>query len=546
MKSFHSFVVPVIFIVFLDFTKIIILTETIETTFCEIKEKINSTEYEAFNCNIKSDENLSISFKFRPFTIIEQITFNKSVVSRMPKEFFTTFELAQQVNMSQVRMSTLGLGSFKDARVLKQLDLYGNFIEKLADEVFDGANSLESLNLSRNLVREVECRTFSKLTQMKELLLGENDIRQLCPLLIHELTELAILNISYNQVFHIPSNFFENNVKLRSIDVSYNKILAFDVSFPVSQLCYVNVNDNKIPRLSLQFDETNVIECETPITLLGDANAILEIEIPEFYRPEILSLKFNNLHDLCNITKRSSLKHLFLSGNPLNEEDIIQISNLTDLQNLSLANIHIERFNFGMLANLTQLLEFDISNNGLDALDLSVVSSLHELIRLNISNNQLMHIDEDYLRPHFPNLKFLDLNKNRWGCQYLQTMLHISFKRQRINALPQKGNIQVKNKPNVDGIACLQEVTTGHLEMFRNELEGVAKNIADVTKLELKHDISGSMHEMQESHEKCVQGFERRIKNFEQRFKILEGRLENLTQLNEQVMHRIIKLLDGE
>lgn len=545
MKSLHFFIVPVFLLLYLDFTKI--GTKATETTICEVKQKINTTlEYEAYNCYIGNDEHPSITFKFRPFSIIEQISFNKSVVRRMPKEFFTTFELAQQVNMTEVQMTTLGTGSFRGARVLKRLDLYANLIEILSDEVFVGANSLETLNLTRNLVREVECKAFEGLSKMKEMLLGENELRQLCPQFIHELVELEIFNISYNQVSHIPSGFFETNVKLRSVDMSHNKLLAFDVSFPVSHLCYLNVNHNQIPSLSLRFDENNGIDCETPLTLLGDGNAIIDVNLPKNYHPEILSLKFNALHDLCNITSQSYLKHLFLSGNPLNEEDIIQISNLTGLQNLSLGHIHIDHFNFGMLANLTQLLEFDISDNGLDALDLSVVSSLHELIRLNISNNQLSHIDEDYLRPHFPNLKFLDLNKNRWGCQYLQTMLHISFKRQRINALPQKGHIQVKNKPNVDGIACLQEVTTGHLEVFRSEIEVVARNIADATKIDLKHGISGSMHEMQESHEKCVQGFEKRIKSFEQRFKVLEGRLENLTQLNEQVMQRIIKLLDGE
>ncbi|XP_063709255.1 insulin-like growth factor-binding protein complex acid labile subunit [Culicoides brevitarsis] len=524
------------------------VTANNEITICEVKQKVNSTthEYVAFNCTIESDEHSAITFDFRPFSIIEQIYFNQSRVARMPREFFDTFELAQQVNMSFVEMTTLGVDSFRRARVLKRLDLYGNHIESLIERVFNGAKSLEVLNLTKNVVKEVHCDAFNGAVMLKKLYLGENLIEELCETLIQSLVELELFNVSHNRIHNLPIGFFDENLKLRSVDVSHNQIVAFNVAFPVKHLCYLNLNNNQILSVTLKFAGIEIDEdCESPITLQADENLITAIDLPEDYHPEILSLKFNALHDLCNITNQLKLKHLFLSGNPLNEEDIFQLTNLTNLVNLSLAHINIDRFDIRMLEGLShKLLEFDISDNALPQLDLSVIK-MQELIRLNISNNRLMHIDEDYLRPHFPNLKYFDINNNRWGCQYLRGMIHISFKRQRINALPQKGHPQVKNRPNVDGIACLQELTTGHLEMFREQLEGLVKNIADESLGELKAEFTSSLSEITEEN-KCANEMQNRLTIFEERFKTLEGRLENLTQLNEQVMHRIIKLLDGE
>lgn len=508
---------------------------------CEVKKSDNTTIYLVTNCIINNEDHLVV-FQYRPFSIIEEVFFNNSIVEYMPKKIFTTFELIQILNISQVGMKNVKKQAFEDAKILLTLDLYGNQIKQLEDNVFEGAYNLEYLNLSNNCIEEIECLAFTNLHQLMDLDLSCNSITTLHEILLEGLSNLMDFNISHNKILMIPNGFFDKNYRLKSLDISHNNIHNFYPYFPISQLCYLSISHNYISALVFEVNKTNEVECYGEIVLKADNNRINKVIIPELYDVNIFLMHDNNIYDLDNITSIKSITELSIGSNPLNKEHILQLSSMVNLQKLSISNLNIKEFDLRIISNLTHLLEFDISNNALKELDLSVITSLHDLTRLNISHNQLMHIDEDYLRPIFPNLKLIDLNVNKWGCQYLDKMLHSSFKRQKIQAIPQKGQKKVKNQPNIAGVACLQEATTGHLQILKEEILADIQLMGNALRNTYQHENEMLENDLKSS----IRQIQLRLDQLEERFITLQGRLLNLTDTNEQVMIRLIKLLDGE
>lgn len=515
---------------------------------CQIRQVPNMTShYEAFDCTVEANDVIDVEFMFRPFSIIEHIYFNRSVVKMVPQNFFSTFELLRTCNLSASGLTVLHRGTFKHAKILAVLDLCGNEVQQLGAFVFEGAYSLQSLNVTQNRLRTIERNAFTGLYVLRHLILAHNELERLEAGLLDDLGELIKLNLSGNRISVIPGGFFDLNGNLKVLDLSNNRLQQFDVYVPVTRVCYLSLDGNKVDELILHLNETVANECNdastSPIIVTANGNNIRKLVLPKFFSVDVLSLNGNQISDVQNVTRIAKLRQLHLAHNPIDIGAIQRIANrLTDLHHLTLAGIRITELDFRIFANLTHLTDLDVSSNHLPALDLTDVTSLQGLHKLNISNNRLRHIDYDYLRQHFPQLKVIDINRNDFGCDILREMLHNSFKRQRINAVPRPGHLQVKNEPNVDGISCLQELNTGHLELFEQTLQ------TNLTHLEekLRKSLQPELSKIKDVQRETNSDLKATISKLEQRFKLLEDRLLTLSNQNEQVMNKLVRLLDGE
>lgn len=520
---------------------------------CKVRQVMNTTShYEVFDCIVEANV-IDVEFVFRPFSIIESIYFNRSQVKIVPQNFFATFELLRTCNLSMTGLEVLHRGTFKQAKILASLDLYGNEIKELTNHVFEGAQSLQILNLTLNGLERVEKDAFHGLYVLRHLILANNEIDMLEGTLLDDLGELIKLNLSGNRISIIPEGFFDLNGNLKVLDLSNNRLQHFNVYVPVNRLCYLSLDGNKVDELILHLNETVANECDvssgsntiastSPIIVTANGNNIRKLVLPKFFALDVLSLNGNQISDVQNVTQVAKLRQLYLAYNPIDIVAIQRITNhLTNLRHLSLAAVHINQLDFRIFANLTNLIELDVSSNHLPSLDLTDVTSLQGLHKLNISNNRLRHIDYDYLRQHFPQLKVIDINQNDFGCDILRDMLHNSFKRQRINAIPRPGQLQIKNQPNVDGISCLQELNTGHLELFKTHIDSLLFDIKaqlNIFPPELNHLKETQIQSMTKTNSA--------IQTLEERFHALEERLSKLSNQTEKVMEKIIKLLDGE
>lgn len=410
--------------------------------------------------------------------------------------------------------------------------------------------------MSFNGMQEVERHAFAGMYVLRHLILSNNDLTKLESNLLDDLGELIKLNLSGNRISTIPRGFFDLNGNLKVLDLSYNRFQAFDVYVPVNRLCYLSLDGNNVDELILHLNESVANECDrstetggfattstSPIIVTANGNNIRKLVLPKFLAVNALSLNGNQISDVENVTRISTLHQLYLADNPIDMDAVLHVVRLTELRHLSVAGVRITELDFRIFANLTHLHELDISNNGLPTLDLTDINSLHELRKLNISNNRLMHIDFDYLRQYYPHLKVIDINRNQFGCDILKEMLHVSFRRQRINAIPRRDQLLVKNQPNVDGISCLLELNTGHLEHFERKLWSdilaPLENRITHFKVELLNAITEVKMQTSTKVTATMHGLEKRMQ-------LLEDRLMSLTNHTEQVMYKLVKLLDAD
>ncbi|XP_064644869.1 insulin-like growth factor-binding protein complex acid labile subunit isoform X2 [Lineus longissimus] len=131
------------------------------------------------------------------------------------------------------------------------LDLSGNRIRDISDEILKGFKHLEVLHLDRNAFKIVPSG-MKHLKNLKLLTMSGNQIQYIHKDTFFQLVNLKIVSLSNNKLTGVSAKVFESAHARMTVDLSSNKIRKIDQCFLASS----------VRRLYL---ERNKIECDCPL-----------------------------------------------------------------------------------------------------------------------------------------------------------------------------------------------------------------------------------------------------------------------------------------
>lgn len=182
---------------------------------------------------------------------------NNPKLQHLPSEGFNCS--AEQFNIYSFDASNCGLeeiydNSLKTFTALSTINLSGNKIKSISNEVFSMCSKLVEINLANNLLTTLDVKVFEKNVELSKLYLQGNPLKVLSaeiffhtPVLTQldisnaELTSLwkeqkslpknflgnlTFLNISNNRLTEVKQNEISTFNKLRSLDVSNNPLIC--------------------------------------------------------------------------------------------------------------------------------------------------------------------------------------------------------------------------------------------------------------------------------------------------------------------------------
>ncbi|CRK94408.1 CLUMA_CG007915, isoform A [Clunio marinus] len=148
---------------------------------------------------------------------------------------------------------------------LEKLDLSGNLIETLEDDVFKDLTSLGTLELSNNKIENINERSFNGLKRLKFLYLAGNKLNKLNNDTFGQLSSLTHLRLMRNSIKQIEQNSFNGLANLTLLDLTHNQlqILNHDIFVPLSSVQYLLLENNTINQIDKNafngLDKLNVL-----------------------------------------------------------------------------------------------------------------------------------------------------------------------------------------------------------------------------------------------------------------------------------------------
>jgi Leucine-rich repeat (LRR) protein len=260
------------------------------------------------------------------------------------------------------KISSIPTGVFSSTPNIREIQLDGNNIETLPENVFNKIEALEVLWLQNNLLTyEGIVHSLQKLPNLTHLILNENQIEKIVAPLFSEMSNLQYLLLSSNKIQLIDSNVLMSLLNLKELWLNDNPLdeLIAGIFFSKDDI------KNALTKYSKVSEAYNMI-----VNLLGDNT---DISIQDILKREKTIIKDDQLIslDLSNL----NIKELNTDFSSLNSLTSLDISN-----NLIESDFYIKS------GNLTHL---NLSNNGLNTLNSDFIEKLSKLTYLNLSKNEL-------------------------------------------------------------------------------------------------------------------------------------------------------------
>ncbi|XP_040573970.1 toll-like receptor Tollo [Lepeophtheirus salmonis] len=209
--------------------------------------------------------------------------------------------------------------AFHDLEALIYLDLSSNVIGVIKRESFKGLGELKTLRIANNGLSRVGEGAFKDTSQLMHLDLSINRFKALERETFTVLNNLQSLNMAENLLEDI-NGVLSSLVQLKWLNISSNHLGWFDYAFLPLNLEWLDVHNNRVDSLANYFG------------IKGD------------YSLKYLDASFNKIRILKPLSIPSSLTHLYLNDNNIEE---IEANTFLDKRNLS--RVHLERNNLSKL-----------------------------------------------------------------------------------------------------------------------------------------------------------------------------------------------------
>lgn len=278
--------------------------------------------------------------------IISFLTLVSCKTKKTDDQFITLFSL-EELNQQKVYNDINSLP--KDLDSVFRLDLSEQQLTKIP-EIVSKLTNLQELNLSQNNLSNLN--GFENLSNIQVLNIGMNNFKSF-PIEITKYKNLKNLSLWWNDIKTFPNEFFSQNTEIEELDVT--SMFKFDFKSNLNKihlfknLKHLNLGNNQIPHLTIQFDKLEnlevfgyirqdsinlkelclkLVDCKKLKTIHLSVNNIkfLPEEILLLASLEELNLFQNKIKVLpSDIVKMKNLKKITLIDNPVDENRIKEI-----------------------------------------------------------------------------------------------------------------------------------------------------------------------------------------------------------------------------
>lgn len=406
-------------------------------------------------CTLKKVE-YNTDLTHPPSTIVA-LEIKETNLSRIPQNVIGQFPSLVRLDLSQNAFKELTFVDIKDTTLanLSVLDVTNNKITNLTEDVFTNLTNLKYLSLNWNQIQTLPYNVFAGLSKLERLDLSNNHLHMIQGNIFDQLQSLNKLELNNNWMKMLRLDV-QNLRQLEYLFANNNKNLT-ECALTFASEFSVVINDNgheeAQPRsLQLNSNMLDVLSIRGAVdTVTAQNNNIRSVQIDSSSKTQHLDLENNNIANISNITRLSSLTYLDLSGNTLGDPIMGDIfSNLTKLVRLRLVS-------FGPLWENSYLQWLDLSDNSLRHFDLKVLRYLPKLETLVLESNEIEQIvGYEHVIEVLPKLQTIFVSdNNQFSCSYLRHLTKALFDvgLQIVNI----GDRQIK-APNVNGVKCIKDV----------------------------------------------------------------------------------------
>ena len=140
----------------------------------------------------------------------------------LPDDVFDELTALTNLDLGGCSLSTLPAGVFDELTALTDLGLLNNSLSTLPDDVFEELTALTTLWLGANDLTELPDDVFDKLTALTTLYLFNNSLTTLPDDVFEELTALTTLHLGNNSLTELPDDVFDKLTALTNLSLQDN------------------------------------------------------------------------------------------------------------------------------------------------------------------------------------------------------------------------------------------------------------------------------------------------------------------------------------
>jgi Leucine rich repeat/Bacterial Ig-like domain len=155
------------------------------------------------------------------------------------KQAYNCADLAKLTSLIASGKEIVDIDGIQYATGLTFLNLFGNKIRVLPENIFEKLTQLTDLGLQLNQISVLPEKVFDKSTQLTSLILDDNQIGALTAKVFEKSTQLTILGLGNNKIGNLPANVFEKLTKLTTLRLDSNRISVLPENI-FDQLTLVN------------------------------------------------------------------------------------------------------------------------------------------------------------------------------------------------------------------------------------------------------------------------------------------------------------------
>ncbi|XP_071386118.1 vasorin-like [Centroberyx affinis] len=250
----------------------------------------------------------------------------------------------------------------------KNLYIFQNGIDTLAQDDFRGLGDLEMVDLSQNVLTEIPGGVFETLSMLKNLDLSSNYITHISKDSFSGLVQLERLYLHANRIQSIHLEAFEGLEMLLELKLQGNQLTSLP-SLHLPRLLLLDLSHNNIPTLGPSDLQTPHLEA-LKLASLG-LTSLDEDLMASLVNLHDLDISLNQLAEVPQALKQESLKGLIklsLSVNPLGELRTEDFQKLTGLHELDLSGLNLQGFPQDFFQTFPKLMHLTAAENPFNCL----------------------------------------------------------------------------------------------------------------------------------------------------------------------------------